>query len=140
MSRNNEVKDFFNRNFSYAIVGASNNENKFGYKIFKALLRAKYNVYPVNPKEKEILGQKCYKSLAEIPEDVDVVNFVVPPNVTAKLLEDEVLELGIEKVWFQPGSFNQNALIFCKQNNIIYINEFCLLETVDKANSAPKQK
>jgi len=128
MGINNNRKIFFSKNLIYAIVGASNNSNKFGYKIFKALIEQKFMVYPVNPKEKEVLGQKCYKSIAEIPEDVDVVNFVVPPNVTFKILEDEVLELGIDKVWFQPGSFNENCIIFCKQNKIAYMNDLCLLE------------
>lgn len=139
MSKNNQLKEFFNKNLSYAIVGASNNENKFGYKIFKSLLNSKYNVYAVNPKEKQVLGQKCYKSLSEIPEDIDVVNFVVPSNVTLKVLE-EAFELGIEKVWFQPGSFNENCISFCRQNKILYVNEFCLLETVlNKSSNANKE-
>jgi len=124
--------EFFNKKFVYAIVGASNNENKFGYKIFKSLLEANFSVYAINPKEKEVLGQKCYKSIAEIPEDVDVVNFVVPPNVSLKILEDEILELGIEKVWFQPGSYNENCIIFCKENKIKYVDDLCLLESTLK--------
>lgn len=129
MSKNNDVKEFFNKKYVYAVVGASNNVNKFGYKIFKALLDAKFSVYPVNPKEKEVLGQKCYKSISEIPDDVEIVNFVVPANITLKLLE-EVEELGIEKVWFQHGSFSEHCITFCKQNKILYVNDSCLLETV----------
>lgn len=122
-------KEFFNKKFVYVVVGASNNPSKYGYKIFKALVEANFKVFPVNPIENKILGFKCYKTLSEIHEEIDVVNFVVPANVTLKVLE-EVEALGIEKVWFQHGSFNEDALVFCRQNKIGYINDACLLETV----------
>lgn len=125
------LKDFFNKKFNYAIVGASNNESKYGYKIFKTLKDAGFKVFPVNPKEDEILGRKCYRRLEDIEETIDVVDFVVPPNVTLRVLE-EVEEIGIDKVWFQPKSYDKNCITFCSQAGIDYMKDFCLMESALK--------
>ena len=117
--------DFFNKSFSYAIIGASNNESKYGYKIFKTLKDTNFKVFPINSKEKEIYGVKAYWSILKIDEKIDVVDFVVPPKVTLLILK-EVKSLGISKVWFQPGSFNDDCISFCKKNKISFISDFCL--------------
>ncbi len=90
-----------NKNFLYAVVGASNNEEKYGYKVFKDLLDGKYKVIPINPNEKEILGNKVYPTLSATKQKIDVVIFVTPPTVTEKVLE-EVNALNIKNVWMQP--------------------------------------
>lgn len=123
----NNIKDFFNKKYNYAIVGASNNESKYGYKIFKTLKEAGYKIFPVNPKEDKIQGNRCYHRLEDIEESIDVVDFVVPPNVTLKVLE-EIEELEIDKVWFQPKSYDKNCITFCRQAGIDFIKDFCLME------------
>lgn len=120
---------FFNKNFTYVIVGASNNEDKYGFKIFKTLLDTGFKVIPVNPKEDKILNVKCYKSLLDIKENIDVVDFVVPAGVTLKVLED-VVKLGIKKVWFQPNTFDDKVLSFSRRNKLKALKDFCLLKTV----------
>lgn len=90
-----------NKDFLYVVVGASNNEEKYGYKVFKDLLDAGYKVLPINPNEQEILGEKVYPTLSTVKEQIDVVIFVTPPAVTEKVLE-EVKVLGIKNVWIQP--------------------------------------
>ena len=125
MLRKNKLNTFFNKELTYAIVGASNNESKYGYKIFKSLKEQGFNVIPVNPKESKIQEVKAYKSLEFIKEEVDVVDFVVPIPVTLKVLK-EVKKKDIKKVWFQPGSYNKECLTFCKENDIIYMVDFCL--------------
>jgi uncharacterized protein len=95
------LKKMINKDFIYAVVGASNNQEKYGHKVFKDLLDAEYKVVPVNPTEKEILEQEVYPTLSEIPEQIDVVIFVTPPMVTEKVLE-EVKKLGIKNVRMQP--------------------------------------
>ena len=118
-----------NKNYIYAIIGASNNEEKYGNKILKDLLNKKFNLIPINPKEKEILGLKCYATLSEYYKEnklIDVVIFVVPPNITEKKLF-EVKKLNINKVWMQPGSESEKAINFCKENNIEIIYNSCIM-------------
>ena len=68
---------------SVAIIGASKNETKRGYQTIRTLLDERYEgkIYPVNPKEKSILGFKCYKNVTEIKERVDVALVATPAKV-----------------------------------------------------------
>ena len=69
---------------------------------------------------------KCYYTLSEIPIKVSVVNTVVPPFVTEQIVK-ECKELGIDKVWMQPGSESEKAIAFCKENGIDVIYENCIM-------------
>ncbi|MDM8516104.1 acetate--CoA ligase family protein [Desulfobacterales bacterium HSG16] len=75
---------------SVAVVGASRNETKRGYQAIKTLLDEKYEgaIYPVNPKEKKIMGFTCYKKVSEIPEPVDIALITTPASTITRVLED----------------------------------------------------
>lgn len=75
---------------SVAIVGASKNETKRGFQTIRTLVEEKYEgrIFPVNPKEKSILGFKCYKSVSEIDEPVDIVLIATPAKSLPAVLED----------------------------------------------------
>jgi len=115
-----------NKNFLYAVVGASNNEEKYGYKVFKDLLEWWYKVIPINPNEQEILKTKVYPTLSATEKKIDVVIFVTPPTVTEKVLE-EVNELKIKNVWMQPWAQSDAAIDFCKKNTIECIHDACII-------------
>lgn len=109
-----------------AIVGASKNPEKYGYKVLADLQAAGWSVVPINPKEELILNLKVYPSILQVPEKIDGVVFVTPPAVTEQVLV-EVKQLGIKDVWFQPGSANQEVIDFCQANDIHYINDACIM-------------
>lgn len=115
-----------NKKFLYAIIGASNNEEKYGYKVFKDLLEAWYKVVPINPNEKEILWKEVYPSLSKIKKNIDVVIFVTQPNITENILQ-EVKTLRIKNVWLQPWSESNKAILFCEKNNITCIYNACIM-------------
>lgn len=110
----------------FAIVGATNNPQKYGYHIFKNLRNRGYEVYPVNPRLTELEGVRCYPSLADIPIKVDVVDFVVPPKVTEQILV-ECKRLGLNRIWLQPGSESETALAFCRDNNLKVVHGVCVI-------------
>lgn len=87
----------------WAVVGATNNKDKFGCRIYKRLLKAGYEVYPVNPGIAEIDGAKCYATIADLPVIPDVVNIVVPAKIAVEIVK-EAAEKGVKIVWLQPGS------------------------------------
>lgn len=120
-----KLKRFFDKKFNYAIVGASNNTVKYGYKIVKTLHDAGFTAIPVNPKEYKVYDLQCYPSLADVKERIDVVDFVVPAKVTLKILET-IKGSQIRRVWFQPGSYNEDCINFCVKNKISYMKDFCL--------------
>ncbi len=115
-----------NKKFLYAVVGATNNKEKYGYKVFKDLLDARYKVIPINPSEKVILGEKVYPILSNVKKKIDIVIFVTQPKVTEKILED-VKILWIQNVWLQPGAQSDAAIQFCKKNNIECIHNACIM-------------
>lgn len=121
------LKDFLDRKNIFAVVGASREKKKYGYKIYEVILNAGCKVYPVNPNTKEIDGNKCYASLSSLPKKPDVVIAVVPPKITEKIVE-EVAKLKIKKVWMQPGSESEKAIELCKKNRIEVIAKMCFVK------------
>ncbi len=115
----------------WAVVGANTKKDKFGYKLFKILKDNGYEVYPVNPNYEEIEGEKCYKSLMEIPKKVECVDVVVNPKLGLSLIDD-VARLGIENIWFQPGSADDQVIDKAESliKNVVYFE--CVLAELRK--------
>jgi len=108
----------------WALIGATPDKSKFGYKILMSLKEKGYIVYGINPKYDEIEGVRVYHSLKELPERVDVVNVLVNPNIALKVLDD-ILEHKIQNVWFQPGSYNSGVLNKGKINKLNMVYDEC---------------
>ena len=119
------IQDFVNRRV-WAVVGASQDRSKFGYKVFDTLRRAGYTVYPVNPKGGELDGVEVYPSLADLPETPEVVDLVVPPAVTEQVVQ-EMHRLGLQRVWMQPGSESQAAIRYCEENGLQAVYDACAM-------------
>ncbi|MGM0415235.1 MAG: CoA-binding protein [Bacillota bacterium] len=88
---------------NWAVIGASDKKEKYGYKIVKVLNDNDYNVFPVNPRLEEIDGLKCYESINDIDEKIDVVDMVVKPEIGQKVIPD-IADKNIEYIWLQPGT------------------------------------
>ncbi|UCC16727.1 MAG: CoA-binding protein [Dehalococcoidales bacterium] len=112
----NNIDEFMKQKI-FAIVGATDNTEKFGYKIFKNLKDRGYEVYPVNPKLETLDGIPVYHTLLDIPVKVDVVDFVVPPTVTEEILKD-CHKLGLKRIWLQPGAESEDAIKYCNDNGM----------------------
>jgi len=110
------IEDFINRR-RWAIVGVSHNPTKFGHIIFKDLRRAGYDVQAVGRSGGELDGVPIYASLAALPERPEVVDVVVPPEQT-EIVVRECAELGLRRVWLQPGAESPQAIAFCRANGI----------------------
>lgn len=117
----------------WAVVGATENPSKYGNKIYKKLKRFGYEVYAVNPNYTEVDGDICYASLSDLPKKVDCVDVVVAPKFAQKSLE-EVIELSIENIWFQPDTFTVEMIDQSEAAgiNTVYLN--CVLVELDRQN------
>lgn len=113
-----------------AIIGSSNNPEKYGHKITISVKKVANKVFPVNPKETQILGLTVFKDLKEIKEKIDIVDFVVPPAVTLEILKSN--KNNAWTYWFQPGSFNESVISYCKENNLKYVDDLCIMLESDK--------
>jgi predicted CoA-binding protein len=120
------ITGFLREQNVFAVIGVSKNPAKYGHQVYKDLKEAGYVVYAVNPNIDEVLGDRCYHALSELPQMPDVVDTVVPPAVTEKIVV-ECKELGIVRVWMQPGSESEKAINFCIENDIKVVHDMCVM-------------
>ncbi len=116
---------------NWAVAGASEDSLKFGHKIYKKLKEKGYNAYPLNPGVQEVLGDKCYAKLADIPVKPDVVNVVVPPKAAIEVAK-QAAEAGIEYIWFQPGANKPEVVEEAKKLGLKVIADACVLVELRK--------
>lgn len=109
-----------------AVVGASNNPDKYGNIIVNNLVRKGYTVLPINPREEQVAGLTAYKNVASAPGPIHIVNFVTPPSVTLDVLA-ELDPKTVEAVWFQDGSFDEEVLRYAKAHFPAVIDHACIM-------------
>lgn len=109
-----------------AVIGASANRSKYGNIIVRDLKRKGYEVYPVNPKLDELEGLKCYRSLEDLPKDVELIVFVVPPEIGIEEARKAV-SLGFKSLWFQPGAESKEIEDFLKNQDVEYSFYRCVM-------------
>ena len=110
-----------------AISGVSRNPKKFGRAVYDHLLGRGFKLYPINPHADQINGDKCYKDIASLPDHVDRLYIVTPKDQTAKALEEAAAK-GINRVWIQQRSENEEAIRMAEENNINLIYKECLFK------------
>src|SRR5207247_1269350 len=100
-----------------AMVGASSNPDKASHGIMQKLQRAGYRVIPVNPKETEILGERSYASLVDVPERIDIVDVFRRAEDTPGIA-DEAVTIGAKALWLQTGIVSEEAAARAKKDSI----------------------
>lgn len=116
---------------TWAVVGATAKPDKFGYRIYKTLKTAGLQVYPVNPGVETIDGDRCYASLAELPEKPEAVDLVVPAKIGESIVR-QCGELGIANVWFQPGSDNDELIKLAQELKMATVHDACIMVELRK--------
>jgi Predicted CoA-binding protein len=119
----------------WAVVGASDNKKKFGYKIFKFMHDLGLDVYAVNPGLTEIMGQKCYSNLKELPVKPGAVNLVVAPTIGEQILHDCAI-LNIKNVWFQPGADSDEIVATANQLGLNVVHHACVMTELRKRGNS----
>jgi predicted CoA-binding protein len=94
---------------AWAVVGANQDPDKFGNKIYMKLKSRGYEVFAVNPGYETVDGDKCYKDLSSLPKIPDVIDMVVSPKRGKAVLE-EAARLGIKDIWLQPGTYDDELM------------------------------
>ena len=92
-----------------AIIGASNDRNKFGNKAVRAFRQQGYEVFAVNPKDEMVEGFRAFKSIAEVPMRPEMVSVYLPPPVLLKVLPD-IAAKGCDELWLNPGTESAEVL------------------------------
>jgi predicted CoA-binding protein len=127
------MDEFFNGG-RWAVVGVSRDVDKYGSIVHQRLKDRGEKVYPVNPTVAEIDGERCYASVADLPEGVEQIVIVVPPERTEKVVE-EAADKGILRVWMQPGAESTSAVETCRHRGINVVSGQCILRYMDELDS-----
>jgi uncharacterized protein len=115
-----------NPDTAIALVGATDSPGKYGNIIYRDLKRKGYRVVPVNPNRETVDGDKAYAAVAKLPGRPDIVNFVVPPEITLSVLK-QCLDLGLMNVWLQPGSEDPELLRYLQAHPFNYLAQTCIM-------------
>ena len=120
-----EIADILKNSKTIAVVGLSPKENRASNQVASYLIDAGYTVIPVNPGQDEILGQKCYPNLKEIPVKVDVVDIFRKPEDIPPVVE-EAIAVKAETVWMQLGISNEQAASMAHDAGLKVIMDRCI--------------
>ena len=134
-----ELRQILSHAKTIAMVGASANADKPSYRIMAQLLAAGYHVIPVNPKEKQVLGQPAFASLSDIKEPVDIVDVFRKSDDTPPIA-DEAAAIGAKTLWMQLGVSNEDAATRAKAKGLTVIMDKCIGATHTALQIAPKAR
>lgn len=108
-----------------AVVGLSKNELRASYFVGYYLKRHGYRVIPVNPRESEILGEKCFKSLLDVPGHIDVVNVFRTPDALPAIAA-EAVEKRAGNLWCQFTVINEEGARIAEKGGVSVVMDRCI--------------
>jgi len=109
-----------------ALVGVSRNPKKFGYTAFRELREKGMRIVPVNPQADEIMGEKAYRSITSLPDDIKGIIIMTKKDQTATVVR-EAAARGIKEIWIQQMADSREAIDELKGSDINYITGECIL-------------
>ncbi len=110
-----------------AVVGLSSKRHRPSYGVAEYLQSAGYRIIPVNPNEQEVLGEKCYPCLEDVPGKVDIVDIFRRSEMVPELVESAV-RIGAKAVWMQEGVIHSGAAERARQAGLIVVMDACMLK------------
>jgi hypothetical protein len=110
-----------------AVVGLSSNPLRPSYGVARYMQQRGYRIIPVNPNEREVLGERAYASLADVPEKVDLVDIFRRSEEAGEHV-DEAIRLGARAVWLQEGVIDEAAAARALAAGLLVVMDRCLLK------------
>lgn len=123
-----QLREIYGETKTIAVVGASANEEKPAHTVPRYLQRNGYRIIPVNPRGGEILGEKVYERLTDVPEPVDVVDVFRPSEETPPVAKDAVA-IGAKVLWLQEGIASEEAERIASEGGLRVVMDRCLGRT-----------
>jgi uncharacterized protein len=123
----NPVSQILQTSRVIAVVGLSNRQHRPSYGVARYLQSVGYRVIPVNPSETEVLGEKCYARLEDIPEHVDIVDIFRRSEFVPEIVESAIA-IGARAVWMQEGVMHPEAAERARVAGLLVIMDMCILK------------
>ena len=120
-----ELRQILSNASTIAVVGASSKPDRSSHGIMQRLQYVGYRVVPVNPHETEVLGERAYPSLKDVPIKIDIVDVFRRPEFTPAIADDAVA-VGAQVLWLQSGIENEDAARRAKAGGLKVVMDACL--------------
>ncbi|HEV7968517.1 MAG TPA: CoA-binding protein [Candidatus Acidoferrales bacterium] len=114
-----------------AVVGLSAKPHRASYGVSETLQSSGYRIVPVNPGEEEVLGEKCYVRLEDIPEKIDIVDIFRRSEFVPELV-DAAIRIGARAIWMQEGVADERAAERARRAGLFVIMDNCIAKEIYK--------
>jgi len=121
----NEIRELLSTVKSIAVVGLSDNPNRPSYRVALAMKGLGYRIIPVRPAQTEVLGEKAYAQLTDLPEVPDLVDVFRNPDAVDGIV-DQCIAIGAKRLWLQEGVVNETAAARARAAGITVIMDRCV--------------
>ena len=122
-----EIEEILAQCRTIAVVGLSPKESRDSNRVARYLIQHGYEVIPVNPGQKEILGKTCYRSLLDIPVAVDMVDLFVSPARVPPVV-DQAIDKGVRVIWMQLGVVHNASAQKAREAGIQVVMNSCIMQ------------
>ena len=120
-----DIKEILTKYKRVAVVGVSRDESKDSRIVFEYLKNNGFTVYPINPNADEISGQKCYASILDILDEIDIVDIFRPSDAVLPIVEDAIKKKA-KVIWMQLGIINGEAAELARKNGLEVVTDKCI--------------
>jgi len=121
------IGEMLKRARTIAVVGLSSKRFRPSYGVSEYMQSAGFRIIPVNPNEREVLGEKCYARLEDVPEKVDIVNVFRRSELVREVVESAI-RIGSKAVWMQEGVINEEAARVARAAGLEVVMDRCILK------------
>lgn len=123
------IDDFLSQS-SFAVVGVSQDQTKYGNIVYRNLREKGFRVFAVNPKISEVEGDPCFATIDQLPEKVGGVVLVIPPHLAEDVIA-QAYRAGISHIWLQEGAESPEAIQFGEERGMNVVYGMCVMEQSD---------
>jgi hypothetical protein len=121
-----QIKDLLQNAHTIAVVGLSSSRFRASYGVSQYMQSAGYRIIPVNPNEQEVLGEKSYARLEDVPEKIDVVDVFRRSEFVPEIV-DAAIRVGARAIWMQDGVVNETAAQRARDAGLFVVMDDCIL-------------
>jgi predicted CoA-binding protein len=122
-----EIKRILARYKRVAVVGLSSDRTRISFGVARYLQQRGFKIFPVNPNETEVLGERAYPDLVSIPEPVEIVDIFRQPEHVPTVV-NEAVKIGAKVIWMQSGVINHDAARKAAQAGLTVVMDKCIYE------------
>jgi uncharacterized protein len=114
-----------------AVVGLSGKSHRASFGVTQTLQSSGYRIFPVNPNEAEVLGEKCYARLEDIPEKIDIVDIFRRPEFVPEIV-DAAIRIGARAIWMQEGVEDEPSAARARRAGLFVVMDLCIAKEIWK--------